>query len=375
MRVLIAPDSFKGSATATEVAGAVAVGWRRARPGDEVSTCPMGDGGEGTLDAFAAMSPTAQRIPVVVNGPDDQPVSAEYLLLEDGTAVIELAATSGIELTDRRRPLETHTRGFGQAIADALRNGATRLVLAIGGSGSTDGGVGMLRELGARFYGADGSDIGDGGGALLDLDRVDLGGLAPLPSRGVQMLSDVTSPLLGPTGAAQMFGPQKGADAVQVAQLEQGLSRLGVQLGPARDSVGAGAAGGTGYALLVWGAQPTSGADAVAEAVALGEHVAAADFVVTGEGRFDGQSGLGKVPSHVLRVALGLGKSVGLVAGSIAAPTAAYAAAVSLVELAGSVDASMADPLRYCDIAGEQMAIAVDGPSHDSNPDGAGPGT
>ncbi len=231
MRVVIAPDSFKGSATATEVAAAIAAGWRRVRPADQVRTCPMGDGGEGTLEAFAATSPTAQRIPVVVTGPDDQPVTATYLLLEDGTAVVELAGTSGIELTDRRRPLRTHTRGFGQAIAHALRNGASGLVLAIGGSGSTDGGVGMLRELGARFYAADGSDIGDGGGALAKLDRVDLSDLAPLPSRGVQILSDVTSPLLGPTGAAQMFGPQKGADSAQVAQLEQGLARLGAQLG------------------------------------------------------------------------------------------------------------------------------------------------
>jgi glycerate kinase len=361
MRVLIAPDSFKGSATAPEVAGAIATGWRRGRPDDEVATCPMGDGGEGTLEAFAAMSPTAQRIPVLVTGPDDQQLTTPYLLLEDGTAVVELAGTSGIELTDRRRPLQTHTRGFGQAIADALRNEATRLVLAIGGSGSTDGGVGMLRELGARFYAADGSDIGDGGGALVNLARVDLDGLAPLPSRGVQMLSDVTSPLLGPTGAAQMFGPQKGADSAQVAQLEQGLARLAAQLGVDPASVGAGAAGGTGYALLAWGAQPTSGAGAVAEAVRLGEHIAAADFVVTGEGRFDGQSGLGKVPSHVLRAAQSVGKPVGLIAGSIAAATGAYAVAISLVELAGSAAASMADPLRYCETAGQQMAFGADG--------------
>lgn len=359
MRVVVAPDSFKGSASAAQIATAVADGWRGARTGDDLRECPMGDGGEGTLDAFAAAEPAARRVPVTVLGPDDQRVPAQYLLLPDGTAVVELAGTSGLALTDLRRPMRAHTRGFGQAIAAALDAGATRLVLAIGGSGATDGGVGMLTELGARFVSAGGAAIGDGGGALRWVRQADLSGLRPLPARGVQVLSDVTSPLLGGTGAARMFGPQKGASSGQVEQLEQGLRRLAHAVGVDPAMPGAGAAGGTGYALLAWGAELTSGAAAVAAAIGLPELIGAADVVVTGEGRFDGQSSLGKVPTYVRQLAADRRHPTCLVAGLIDAEPAGFAAAVSLVELAGSPAASMADPVRYGRLAGAALATAM----------------
>lgn len=359
MRVVVAPDSFKGSASAVEIAAAVAAGWRDARPSDDVILAPMADGGEGTMDAFAAARPTARQVPVRVVGPDDQSVDAGYLLLDDGTAVLELAATSGLHLTGRQRPLEAHTRGFGQAIAAALDAGATRMLLAVGGSGATDGGVGMLRELGGSFLGAGGRPVGDGGGALGELARVDLAGLRPLPAGGAQVLSDVRSPLLGPTGAARLFGPQKGASDADVEVLESGLRRLAELLGVDPAQPGAGAAGGTGYALLAWGAPITSGAAAVAEAIGLPAVIGTADVVITGEGRFDGQSALGKVPGHVGRLADGSGCATGLVAGVIAADASAFDAAVSVAELAGSAAASMASPARYARRAGALLAAAL----------------
>lgn len=356
MRVVMAPDSFKGSLGAAAVADALAQGWRLVRPEDDVRTCPMADGGEGTIDAFEAANPTARRMPITVTGPDDQPVPTEFLRFEDGTAVIELAMTSGLGLTNRRRPLRAHTRGFGQAIAAALDGGAQRLIVAIGGSGSTDGGAGMLRELGARFFDAAGQEIGDGGIGLSDLTRTDLSGMRSLPPEGVTVLSDVTSPLLGPTGAAELFAQQKGASDDEVRLLDGALERLAYVVDGPANTPGAGAAGGTGYGLLVWGAQLALGADGVARAVGLPAAVADADLVVTGEGRFDGQSRYGKVPMYVLGLADELGRATCLVAGLVDAPADRFVASVSLVDLAGSARVSMANPSRYCQAAGRALA-------------------
>jgi glycerate kinase len=359
MRLVVAPDSFKGSATAAAIAAAVADGWREVRPDDDVEERPMADGGEGTVDAIIAAQPLARRVPVTVVGPDDQAVVTEYLLLPDGSAVVEVANTSGLALTSRERPLQAHTRGFGQAIAAALGGGADRLLLALGGSGSTDGGTGMLSELGARFLAADGTPVGSGGGALVTLHRVELAQLRPLPPGGVQILSDVTAPLLGGAGAARLFGPQKGADGDDVAKLEHGLQRLADCVGLDPSIPGAGAAGGTGYALLAWGGQVTSGAAAVADAIGLPALIATADLVVTGEGRFDGQSELGKVPTYVRRLAADRGRPAFLVAGLIDAEPAGFLAAVSLVQLAGSAAASLAEPIRHARAAGAVLARAV----------------
>lgn len=283
LKVVVAPDSFKGSATAVEVAEAIATGWQQERPGDRVVLAPMADGGEGTVEAFALAAPQAQRHVLTVPGPDDRPALAQWLLLQDGTAVVELASASGITLLDPLRPLSAHTRGFGRAIAAALDVGARALLLAIGGSASTDGGVGALRELGARFLTVSGHELGDGGGALHELAFIDRHALRSVPCAGAIVLSDVTNPLLGDSGAAQVFGPQKGASLDDVLRLDAGLRHLAAHLDADPEAAGAGAAGGTGFGLLAWGARLAPGAAVVGDALGLPMRVAGADVVITGE--------------------------------------------------------------------------------------------
>jgi glycerate kinase len=358
-RIVLAPDSFKGTATAAEAVGALAQGWRSVAPSDELVAKPMADGGEGTLDAFAAAVPDATRVPVIVRGPDDRPTDAEWLRLPDGTAVVELALTSGITLLDPLRPLDAHTFGFGEAIAAALDAGTGRLLLAIGGSSSTDGGAGALAALGGAFVDGSGRPIAPGARGLGTVARVDLSGLRPLPPDGALILSDVTNPLLGPTGAAAVFGPQKGATPELVAAMDEALARLvrAVPGGAAlAETAGAGAAGGTGFGLLAWGATMAGGSRAVADAIGLSEALAGADLVVTGEGRFDGQSAAGKVPSEVAARAAAAGVPVALVAGAIDADASGFAASASLTDLAGSGAAAMADPLRWLEAAGASLA-------------------
>ncbi|MCU1412946.1 MAG: hypothetical protein JWN80_286, partial [Microbacteriaceae bacterium] len=260
--IVVAPDSFKGSATAGEVARAIESGWRSVRPGDHVILRPMADGGEGTLDAFELAFPDARRMPVG---------NAYYLQLPDGTAVVELANTSGLTLQKELDPMGATTRGFGVAIAAALDRGADRLILGIGGSASTDGGMGALGAIGDRA----------------------------VPPRGAIVLTDVTNPLFGPNGAAAIFGPQKGATPEQVDLLDRRLREL-VRHDIDPLTPGAGAAGGTGYGMLAWGAKLEPGSRAVAELIDLPHALVGADLLITGEGRFDSQSLGGKVISHLL---------------------------------------------------------------------------
>jgi glycerate kinase len=358
--VVFAPDSFKGSASADAASAALAEGWASVRPGDELLQRPMADGGEGTVDAFAAAVPGSERVPVTVEGPDGRQVETNWLRLPDGTAVVELASASGITLLDPLLPFDAHTRGFGQAIAAALDAGAARLVLAIGGSSSTDGGAGALEALGARFLTAGGDGIVSGNAGLRELGSVDFSALRPAPPRGITVLCDVTNPLLGPLGAAAVFGPQKGASPDQVAELEAGLAVLArlvsAAVGTDQAFPGAGAAGGTGFGLLAWGAELAPGSSAVAEVIGLRDAVQRADAVITGEGSFDEQSAAGKVPSHVLDAAAGSRCRPLLVAGRIAAPTDDFAATRSLTELAGSSAAAQADALHWLRVAGASLA-------------------
>jgi glycerate kinase len=363
-RVVIAPDSFKGTAAADAVARAIAEGWASVRPGDELVLLPLADGGEGTIDAVAAAVPGSLRMPVRVTGPDARDVDAEWLLLPDGTGVVELANTSGITLLEGLRPLDAHTRGFGQAVRAALDHGVGRLVLAIGGSSSTDGGAGVLVELGARFRDADDSPVADGNRGLHDLAAVDLRALRPLPPGGVTVLCDVTNPLAGARGSARVFGPQKGAiSPALVDELERGLVALAAALPdvPA-DLPGAGAAGGVGFGLVAWGAALVSGADEIARLSGLDAAIAAADVVVTGEGSFDEQSTQGKVASRVLEAALAASTVPMLVAGRITAQSAGFAETVSLTDLAGSRERSLAHPLDYAFRAGALLAASFTAP-------------
>ena len=261
MRVLVAPDSFKGSIAAAAAAAALAEGWRGARPGDELVCLPLADGGEGTLQVLAAADPAAHWHLVPVTGPDGGLVPSRWLEGHDGTGYVELAQASGLPLMAALDPLGAQTAGAGELAAHALGAGARRIVIALGGSASTDGGTGALSALGARFLDAAGQQLAPGGGALRGLASADLTGLRPPPPGGVACLTDVRAPLLGPRGAAAVFGPQKGADAAQVAILEAGLARLALVLGGDPDAPGAGAAGGTGYGFAAaWGADITPGA-------------------------------------------------------------------------------------------------------------------
>jgi len=368
-RIVIAPDSFKGSATAAEIADAIAEGWREVNPTDELILRPMADGGEGTLDAIIAAVPGSRLVPVRVDGPDDRPVDTHWGLLPstpaqlEGTGVVELANTSGLGLLDPLRPFYAHTRGFGQAIAAALDSGVSQLILTIGGSASTDGGVGALRALGARFSDAGGAATADGNAALAALATIDLSALRRLPSGGARLLTDVRSPLLGPTGAAHLFGAQKGASSKEREQLEANLAHLLAVTQRARGDAqtlselpGAGAAGGTGFGLLLWGAVAASGADTVAELIGLPAAIETADVIVTGEGRFDEQTGTGKVVDRVRLMGARRGVPVALVAGLITTDTTGFATTASLSALAGSSDGAYATPLPWARAAGQAMA-------------------
>lgn len=363
--IVIAPDSFKGSIAAADAAEALAEGWVSVRPADRIVLRPMADGGEGTLDAFAAAVPGARRMPVAVTGPDGVATDAAWLLLPAtadepwGVGVVELASTSGIELLGARRlPWDADTTGFGEAIAAALDHGVTRLVLGIGSSASTDGGSGLLTALGARFTDAAGEPVARGARGLGAVAEADLSGLRPLPPGGAVVLTDVTNPLLGRSGAAAVFGPQKGLAAHEVAAADAGLARLAALLPADPSAPGAGGAGGAGLALLAWGAQLVPGASAVAELVGLPAAVADAAVVVTGEGSFDAQSASGKTPAHVVALAASAGARAALVAGRIAAASdvSGFAAAVSLTELAGSTDAALGEPARWLRAAGASLA-------------------
>jgi len=360
-RVVLAPDSFKGSATATEVAAALADGWRSRRPGDDVVTLPIADGGEGTLDVFAAAVPGARRRTLRVTGPDGRWHDGEWLALPGGAAVVELARVSGLPLMRAADPLGAQTIGVGQALAAALADGTREILVALGGSASTDGGTGALTALGARFLDAGGAALPPGGGSLVRLATVDLTGLAAVPPGGVRCLVDVDAPLVGHAGAAAVFGPQKGASPDDIVRLDQGLRRLAGLLGGAPGSPGAGAAGGTAYGLAAaWGAELVPGVATIAEVAGLPAAVADADWLITGEGRFDRTSLSGKVVGGVVALARAAGVPVLVAAGQIDAPRPeGVVAAVALAALAGGAEPAIADPHRWLHAAGAHLAEAA----------------
>jgi len=364
MRVLIAPDSFKGSLTAAGVARALAAGWRLARPVDAVVELPLADGGEGTLDAVAAAVPAAavHRLPAVT-GPDGRPVPARWLELPGllkspgRRALAELAESSGLPLMAAPDPLGAGTRGLGEVLAAALDAGAHAVTVGVGGSASTDGGCGALSALGAQFLDASGAALPPGGGALRRLARVRLDRLRPPPPGGVEVLADVTTPL---ADAPAVFGPQKGAGPAEVAILTEALARLVEVLGGAPDAAGSGAAGGTAYGLAtLWGARIVPGAARIAGLVGLPAAVQAADLVLTGEGRLDATSLAGKATGHVATVAAAAGLPCLAVTGQ-ADPAVRWPAGdvLTLVELAGSPAAAIADPARWLTAAGARLAAA-----------------
>lgn len=354
LTVVVAPDSFKGSATAIEAACAIADGWHEARPDDDVILLPQADGGEGRLAAVAA-SVSGSRIQSagLVSGPDGRPTEGLWLELPDGGAFVELAQASGIELLRTLDPLGASTRGLGEVIAHAVSHGIASLTISLGGSASTDGGTGALAALGLGLRDAEGQTLPPGGGALGALATIDRSALVDLPA--LTLLVDVTSPLLGPRGAATVFGPQKGASPEDVEVLERGLARFAELTGHPADLPGMGAAGGTafGFAAL-YDADVVPGADYIAQLTGLREAVERADVVLTGEGRFDEQSLSGKGTGAILAAAAEASTRSGLIAGAVAVDPGVWS--VSLSTLAGSTEEALARPLAWLRQAGSHAA-------------------
>ncbi|WP_156369665.1 glycerate kinase [Duganella sp. Leaf126] len=329
MTFVIAPDSFKESLSAMAIANEIEAGFREIFPDAEYVKVPVADGGEGTVQAMIDAS-GGRLVELPVRGPLGEPVDAFYGIMGDGkTAVIEMAAASGLELVppNRRDPLHTTSYGTGQLIRDALDAGARRFVLGIGGSATNDGGAGMVQALGGSLRDAQGRELPPGGGALDALARIDLSGFDRRIAECVfEVACDVTNPLVGPHGASHVFGPQKGASPAMVALLDANLRHyaavvareLGIEPAQVADVPGAGAGGGIGAAMMVFlNGNLRPGSEIVTEAVGLDAAVRNADLVLTGEGRIDSQTIHGKTPVGVARVAQRHGKPVIGIAGSL----------------------------------------------------------
>jgi glycerate 2-kinase len=304
--VVVAPDKFKGTLTAAQVAARVAAGLERVRPGLRVIRVPVADGGDGTVDAAAAAG--YRRVQVVVSGPTGRPVSAAFAA-GGGTAIIESAQACGIARlpAGEPAPLTATSRGVGELILAAAELRARRIVLGLGGVASTDGGAGLVTALGARLLDESGAELPPGGAALARLGRIDLSGLWDLAGTDIVVAADVDNPLLGEHGAAAVYAPQKGASAQDVRFLEDGLARWAdvaeQALGRTRRHVpGAGAAGGLGFAALAFlGATPRRGIDLMLDLLSFADRLAGARLVITGEGALDGQTLHGKAPAGVAR--------------------------------------------------------------------------
>jgi glycerate kinase len=325
MRIVIAPQEYKGTLTAAEAAAAMALGLRRVFPDAEVTMLPLADGGPGTVAAIVGAAGGVIRA-TTVTGPLGGKVSAEWGLLDDGTAVIEMAVASGLLLVAERDrdPRIATTFGVGELVRAALDAGCRRIIVGLGGSATNDGGAGMVQALDVRLLDAQGRELPPGGAALAALDRIDSSRIdARLSGVGVLGATDVRNPLCGPEGASIVYGPQKGATPDMARELDAALrhyadvilSDLGVSVA---NVSGAGAAGGLGAGLIAFlGATIRPGIDVVAEAVRLPERIRGADLVLTGEGRLDGQTAFGKTVVGVARIAKAEGVPVIVVPGAL----------------------------------------------------------
>jgi glycerate 2-kinase len=327
MKIVIAPDSFKESLTAMEASEAIEKGFRRILPDAEIVKVPMADGGEGIVQSLIDAT-EGKILKKRVTGPLGTLVEGFFGILGDGrTAVIEMAAASGLHLVpvEKRNPLLTCTKGTGELILAALDEGVDHIIIGIGGSATNDGGAGMARALGAKFFDEAGNEIAEGGGNLHKLASIDVSGIdRRLGNLKIEVACDVDSPLIGPRGASAIFGPQKGATRQMVQQLDQNLEHfakilardLGIQIA---NVPGAGAAGGLGGGLLAFlNAELKSGVDIVLEATKLNEIVKDATLVITGEGKIDSQTIFGKTPIGVAKTAKQYGVPVVAIAGNLA---------------------------------------------------------
>ena len=326
MRVVVCPDSFKGSLSAIQVATIIANAFHEVDPTITVECVPIADGGEGTIDAFYA-SVGGQLKEVTVNNPMHQLIKAQYLVLPDHTCVIEMAQSTGLHLVKEeiRNPLVATSYGMGEMICHALDAGYRNFIVGIGGSATNDGGYGLLRALGLRFYDEQGEELAENVLALQKLAHIDTTHFDPRVGESTwQIACDVTNPLLGENGATAIFGPQKGVTKAMQEQLEQALAQLAQvitkQVGTAVHEVaGAGAAGGVGMALLAYFPSTfTSGIDEISMAAGLPKKIAEADYVITGEGHSDHQTLNGKAPLGIAKLAEQQGIPAVLISGKVA---------------------------------------------------------
>lgn len=366
--VLLAPDKFKGTLTAAEVAAALSRGVAATAPGAVLTACPIADGGDGTVDA--ALAAGAALRSTGISGPTGEARTARWALAADGTAVVELAQAVGLQALpgDELAPWTASTRGLGELIAAAVAAGARTVVVGLGGSASTDAGAGLLQGLGAHLRDAEGAEIGPGPAGLAALAAADL---APARAAldGVTLIcaSDVTSPLLGPEGATAVFGPQKGLADRELPEVEAVLARAAAILDPGShhaETPGAGAAGGTGFALMLLGAEAASGADVVLDLAGFDDRLAAADVVITGEGKLDRQTLQGKGPAEVARRAAAAGLPVIAVAGANQLDDAALAgagitAAHELLAVAADLEDALARPEELLEGIGREIGRSL----------------
>lgn len=367
MKVVIAPDSFKGSRSSTDVAADIEKGLRRVFPDAQVVKLPIADGGEGTVEAFLQGAGGTYHHTQVA-GPMGAPVTAQYGVLPDGTAVIEMAAAAGLPLVpeEQRNPLHATTYGVGQLMLAALDRGCRRMIVGLGGSATNDGGIGMARALGVSFLDGDGRELAGTPDDLLRLADVRIQGMDPrITGTAITLASDVRSPLCGPRGASAVFGPQKGADPAAVQTLDAALAHLAAvvqeKLGvDCMDTPGAGAAGGLGYGLMAFcGARMQSGIQAVMEHMDMDRHLEGCSLVITGEGRLDGQSAFGKVPVGVAQRAKERGIPVLAIVGGMGdGAGAVYDCGVdsimTTVNRAMPLEEAMADAGRLLEDAAER---------------------
>ena len=354
-QILIAPDSFKGSATSAQVAHALADGWKITRPNDEIVIAPFADGGEGTLDSIESVTPVSTRIPILVQGATGVEHQSSWLLVGSDTAVIEMAALCGITTVDRLDPLSAHSYGLGQAIKAALADErVNEILIAVGGSASTDAGMGALVALGFKGLDSNGKEIALGGGDLHHLACIENPVNIVKPARGIKILVDVQSPLTGLNGAAHIFGPQKGADATQVQLLDEGLAHF-LKVLKVEDRAGFGAAGGVSCGLAVLlGATIVSGVETIADLVGLQEKIQNSDCVITGEGSFDDQSYRGKVVGYLLEMSKECERPVMIACG--VNKNEESLVILSLIELAPSVQSAIAESQRWLIECGRVLA-------------------
>jgi glycerate 2-kinase len=353
VRVVIAPDKFRGSVSAPAVARAMAAGVRRVFPRAHISEMPLADGGEGTVDALVGAA-GGEKVIRSVTGPLGGPVEAAFGLLPDGRAVVEVAAACGIALVaeEQRDPLRATSFGAGELIGAALDLGATAVIVGIGGTASSDGGTGAAGALGWRFLDDRGADLPPGGGALGDLVRIDG---SPSRSIGVPVVGayDVTNPLTGDRGAARVFAPTKGASPAEVDRLAAGLERLGERIEDelgvrVSDRPGAGSGGGLGAGIMAFfGGTLEPALEIVMDAVGLDDALTNADLVITGEGRIDEQSLAGKTPVGVARRARRAGTRCVVVAGDVGLDDATLTAAG--IERAESLVATVGSAVAFAE--------------------------